>query len=37
VVSYPKWFKWTIPIQLITALVCFAFMTVAVAIKFGPF
>lgn len=37
VVSYPKWFRWTIPIQAITALVCFAFMAVAVAIKYGPF
>jgi uncharacterized ion transporter superfamily protein YfcC len=37
VVSYPKWFKWTLPIQIFTVLVCFAFMAVAVAIRYGPF
>jgi len=37
VVSYPKWFKWTLPIQVFTVLVCFAFMAVAVAIRYGPF
>jgi len=37
VVSYSKWFRWTIPLQLVTALLCFAFMIAAVAIKFGPF
>ncbi len=37
VVSYPKWLRWTAPIQGITALICFAFMALAVAIKFGPF
>lgn len=37
VVSYPKWFRWTIPLQAITVLVCFAFMAVAVTIKLGPF
>ncbi len=37
VVSFPKWFRWTLPIQAITAVVCFAFMFFAVAIKYGPF
>jgi uncharacterized ion transporter superfamily protein YfcC len=37
VVSYPKWFRWTIPLQALTVLVCFAFMALAVAMKFGPF
>jgi uncharacterized ion transporter superfamily protein YfcC len=37
VVGWPKWIRWTLPIQAITALICFAFMGVAVAIRFGPF
>jgi uncharacterized ion transporter superfamily protein YfcC len=37
VVSYPKWFRWTLPLQVVTILVCLAFMAFAVAIKFGPF
>jgi Predicted membrane protein len=37
VVSYPKWFRWTIPLQLVTVLICFAFMGLAVAIRLGPF
>jgi uncharacterized ion transporter superfamily protein YfcC len=37
VVSYPKWLKWTLPLQAITVLLCFAFMALAVAIHFGPF
>jgi uncharacterized ion transporter superfamily protein YfcC len=37
VVSYPKWLRWTLPLQAITVLVCLAFMAFAVAIKFGPF
>ncbi len=37
VVSYPKWVRWTLPLQAITVLVCLAFMAFAVAIKFGPF
>ena len=37
VVSYPKWFRWTLPLQAITVLVCLIFMFFAVAIKFGPF
>jgi len=37
VVSYPKWLRWTAPLQALTALICFAFMAFAVAIRFGPF
>ena len=37
VVSYPKWLRWTLPLQVVTVLVCLAFMALAVAIKFGPF
>jgi uncharacterized ion transporter superfamily protein YfcC len=37
VVSWPKWFRWTLPLQALTVLICFAFMAFAVAIKFGPF
>jgi Predicted membrane protein len=37
VVSWPKWARWTAPLQALTVLVCLAFMAFAVAIKFGPF
>jgi uncharacterized ion transporter superfamily protein YfcC len=37
VVSYPKWLRWTLPLQALTVLICLAFMAFAVAIKFGPF
>jgi uncharacterized ion transporter superfamily protein YfcC len=37
VVGWPKWIRWTLPIQGITALICFAFLAAAVAIRFGPF
>ena len=37
VVSYPKWFRWTLPLQAITVLICLIFMFFAVAIRFGPF
>jgi uncharacterized ion transporter superfamily protein YfcC len=37
VVSYPKWLRWTIPLQAITVVICFAFMAFAVAIRYGPF
>jgi uncharacterized ion transporter superfamily protein YfcC len=37
VVSYPKWLRWTIPLQALTVILCFAFMAFAVAIRFGPF
>lgn len=35
-VSYPDWFKWTIPLQLITLAVTLAFLFLAVAIGLGP-
>jgi uncharacterized ion transporter superfamily protein YfcC len=37
VVSYPKWLRWTLPLQAVTVLLCLGFMAFAVAIKFGPF
>ncbi len=37
IVSYPKWVRWTLPLQAITVLICLGFMALAVAIKFGPF
>jgi hypothetical protein len=37
VVSWPKWFRWTLPLQAITVVVCLIFMFFAVAIRFGPF
>jgi uncharacterized ion transporter superfamily protein YfcC len=36
-VSYPKWFRWTILLQLATLLVTAACVALAVAIHFGPF
>jgi uncharacterized ion transporter superfamily protein YfcC len=36
-VSYPKWFRWTIVLQLVTLLVTAAFLALAVSIHFGPF
>jgi len=35
VVSYPKWFKWTIGIQLLTSLIAIAFLFLAVFIGYG--
>jgi uncharacterized ion transporter superfamily protein YfcC len=37
IVSYPKWFKWTIKLQLTVFAVTCAFLAIAVAIKLGPF
>lgn len=36
-VSYPKWFRWTIVLQLVTLLITAAFVALAVSIHFGPF
>ncbi len=36
-VSYPKWFRWTIVLQLMTLLVTAGFLALAVSIHFGPF
>lgn len=37
VVSYPKWFKWTIGLQVLLLLVSCIFLGLAVAIGYGPF
>ncbi len=37
IVSYPKWFKWTIKLQALIALISMAFILLSVYIKFGPF
>ena len=37
VVSYPKWIRWTFPIQILMLAVTSAFLAFAVLIGFGPF
>jgi len=37
VVSYPKWFRWVIKLQLIVFVITLVFLGIAVAINFGPF
>jgi len=37
VVSYPKWLKWTLPIQGMVFALTLVFLLVAVSIGFGPF
>jgi len=37
VVGYPKWIRWTLPLQGIMFVVSMAFLMFAVAIGFGPF
>jgi len=37
VVSYPKWFKWVIKLQLITMLISVILLILAYAIGYGPF
>ena len=37
VVSYPKWLKWTLPVQGIMLVLTVAFLMFAVNIGFGPF
>ena len=37
VVSYPKWLKWTLPIQGIMLSLTVLFLMIAVSIGFGPF
>jgi uncharacterized ion transporter superfamily protein YfcC len=37
VVGYPKWIRWTLPLQGIMFLVSMAFLAFAVATGFGPF
>jgi uncharacterized ion transporter superfamily protein YfcC len=36
-VSYPRWFRWTILLQLATLVVTAAFLLLAVSLHFGPF
>ena len=37
VVSYPRWLKWTLPIQCLMAVVTVLFLFIAVNITYGPF
>ena len=37
VVSYPKWVRWTIPLQVVVFALTAVFLTIAVLIGFGPF
>lgn len=37
VVSYPKWIRWSIKIQIPLFIISFAFLAFAVAIGYGPF
>ena len=37
VVSYPRWFRWTFPLQIVMLAVTSAFLIFAVTIGFGPF
>lgn len=37
VVSYPRWFRWTFPLQIIMLAITSIFLMFAVSIGFGPF
>lgn len=37
VVSYPRWIRWTLPLQLLMLAMTALFLTVAVAVGYGPF
>ncbi|MFP4383363.1 MAG: YfcC family protein [Spirochaetia bacterium] len=37
VVSYPKWVKWSIPLQALIFAISIGFIGIAVAVNFGPF
>jgi uncharacterized ion transporter superfamily protein YfcC len=37
VVSYPRWVRWTLPIQGAVTVLIVAFLLIAVRIGFGPF
>ncbi len=37
VVSYTKWMKWTIKLQLVSLLIACGFLMIGVAIQYGPF
>jgi len=37
VVSYPRWFRWTIPLQIVMFAVSMLFLWIAVRVGYGPF
>ena len=37
VISFPKWFKWTFRLQLISLLLACVFLVIGVAIHYGPY
>ncbi len=37
VVGYPKWIRWTLPLQAVMFVISMGFLAFAVAIRFGPF
>lgn len=37
VVSYPRWFRWTIGLQAVMFAISMAFLWIAVQVEFGPF
>jgi uncharacterized ion transporter superfamily protein YfcC len=37
VISYAKWFRWSIKFQLMTLGISLAFLLIGVAIGYGPF
>lgn len=37
VISFPKWFKWTFKLQLVSLVIACVFLVIGVAIHYGPF
>ncbi len=37
VVGYPKWFRWTLPVQIVIFLLTFVMLFAAIAFHYGPF
>jgi len=37
VVSYPRWFRWTIPLQIVMFAFSMLFLWIAVQVEYGPF
>jgi uncharacterized ion transporter superfamily protein YfcC len=37
VVSYPRWIRWTLPLQVLAFALSMAFLAIAVAVEYGPF
>jgi hypothetical protein len=37
VVSYPKWFKWSLGLWVWVLVLTVAFLAIGVAIQYGPF